>query len=159
MQASIKHDTLQFERTFQCPLQTLWNAFESAEARARWGVPSPDAIIIYDKEDFRVGGRDLLRCGGKDDPRFRVEVTYLDILPSRRIIHSEQVSDEDGLLSCALHTIELAEAPDGIRLSITVQIASIGNADMAGGVRQGMAAALDNLAADLTRARRAATRH
>jgi len=141
-----RHDTLAFERAFDCPPALLWDAFADPAARARWGAPSPDAVILYDATDFRVGGRDLSRCGARGDPRFHVEAIYLDIQPGARIVHSERVSEGATPLSAALHTVEIFAKGERSALRLTVQLASFGGADMAGGVRQGMSAALDNLA-------------
>ena len=140
------HETLIFERSFECSVPILWNAFADAEARARWGVPSPTAVIHYNETDFRIGGRDVSRCGSRDDPRYLVEAIYLDIKPSQRIVYSEAVKDGDISLSGSLHTVEMFQ--DGARtsLKITIQVASYDDAGMVQGVRQGMSAALDNLA-------------
>ncbi len=149
MQLSV-HETLVFERDLPCPLDQLWRAFESPEARARWGRPSPSAIIIYEAADFRIGGRDLLRCGSIEDPRFDVEAIYLDIRPNQRIIYAERVSEGDALLSGALHTVEMEAAPTGSKLRLTVQIAALDGADMVQGVSHGMTAALQNLTDELS---------
>jgi uncharacterized protein YndB with AHSA1/START domain len=51
------------------------------------------------EEDFRVGGRDVARCGAKDDPRFRVESRYVDIVPGQRIITTETIHENTKLLA------------------------------------------------------------
>ncbi|UVC07399.1 SRPBCC family protein [Rhizobium sp. TH2] len=143
------HDTIVFERCFVAPLPMLYKAFMDPVARCRWGAPSPTAVIIYDQEDFRVGGRDLSRCGSKDDPRFHVEATYLDIVPESRIVYSEAVTEGGKRLSAALHTIEMKSTDGQSSLRITVQIAAFDGAAMADGVRHGFRAALDNLTREL----------
>jgi uncharacterized protein YndB with AHSA1/START domain len=143
------HDTIVFERSFACPPGMLYDAFADPVARARWGAPSPTAVIIYDETDFRVGGRDKSRCGSKADPRFHVEVRYLHIVPMERIVYSETVSESGTTLSAALQTIEISNTRGGSALKVTVQIASFGDAGMADGVRFGFNAALDNLAREL----------
>ncbi len=145
------HDTLVFERRFACTLGALYQAFADPVARARWGVPSPTAVIIFDEADFSVGGRDRSRCGPRENPHFNVDAVYLDIRPGARIVYAERVADGDTPLSGALHTLEFAADGDGAVLRATVQIAAYGGADMAQGVRQGFGAALDNLAAELER--------
>jgi uncharacterized protein YndB with AHSA1/START domain len=143
------HDTIVFERSFACPVAMLYDAFADPTARARWGVPSPTAVIIYDKEEFRIGGTDLSRCGGKNDPRFHVEATYLDIVPGSRIVYSEVVTEGGRRLSAGLQTIEMKEAAGRSVLKVTIQIAAFDGADMADGVRHGFGAALNNLAREL----------
>lgn len=143
------HETLVFERIYACSPATLFRAFADPQARARWGRPAPDAVIIYDAADFRVGGRDISRCGAADDPRFDVEAVYLDIQPDRRIVYAESVSEGWSRLSAALHTVEIAAANEGAALRLTVQLASFAGADMAAGVRHGFGVALENLAGEV----------
>ncbi|MDP3855190.1 SRPBCC family protein [Phenylobacterium sp.] len=143
------HETLIFERPFACSPEILYGAFADPVARARWGLPSPTATIIYDEADFRVGGRDRSRCGAKSDPRFLVDVTYLDIVPNHRIVYSEKVMDGDRALSAALHTIEISPRAAAALLKVTVQLAAFEGEDMAQGVRFGFNAALDNLAREI----------
>ena len=139
------HETLVFERDFGCPVEILYEAFADPIARARWGLPSPMATIIYDKADFRVGGRDVSRCGAKDDPRFLVEAVYLNIGANQRVVYSEKVDDGDRATSAALHTIEMSRDGSNARLKVTVQLAAFDGEDAAAGVRFGFNAALDNL--------------
>jgi len=143
------HHTIVFERSFACPVAMLYQAFVDPVARARWGVPSPTAVIIYEAADFRIGGTDRSRCGTNFHPRFLVEVTYLDIVPESRIVHTETVSTDGKRLSAALETIEMAADGNRSKLKVTMQIAAFDGADMADGVRQGFGAALDNLAREL----------
>jgi len=143
------HDTIVFDRSFSCPLTVLYEAFADPAARARWGIPGPGAVIIYDREDFRVGGIDHSRCGSKDDPRYHVEATYLDIVPESRIVYSETVVEGGRRLSAALQTIEMSSKNGRSHLKVTVQIAAFDGADMASGVRHGFGAALENLAREL----------
>lgn len=148
-EAAIAHETLVFEQTFACTPQVLFGAFADPAARARWGRPSATAVIIYDQTDFRVGGRDRSRCGAQDDPRFNVEVTYLDILPGRRIVYAETVADGAMPLSASLNTVEIAPEGANAKLKVTVQLAALSGEDMAAGVRFGFNAALANLAREV----------
>jgi uncharacterized protein YndB with AHSA1/START domain len=143
------HETLVFERAFACPAETLYAAFADPVARMRWGLPSPTATLIYDETDFRVGGRDRSRCGARNDPRFHVDAVYLDIVPNRRIVHSEKVADGERPLSGALHTIEFSHDGAKTHLRVTVQLTSFDGEDMAQGVRFGFGAALDNLSREI----------
>jgi uncharacterized protein YndB with AHSA1/START domain len=69
-------------------------------------------------------------------------------LPSNRArtVNTEVISQEGTLLSAALVTAEIAPAPGGSTLRVTVQLAALGR-DMAGDYRQGFAAGLASLAA------------
>jgi uncharacterized protein YndB with AHSA1/START domain len=146
------HATIVIERTFDAPTQRVFAALSDPVARARWSAPSDTAVIIYDEADFRVGGRDIFRCGAKNDPRYRGETHYRNIVPNRRIVSTETVDELDTRLSVALTTVELE--PDGelTKLKLTVQLAALGDPRMIDGTRTGYAGALDNLARFLDRA-------
>ena len=44
---------------------------------------------FYDEADFRIGGKDVFRCGPQGDPKFRGETRYLLIVPNVRVVSSE----------------------------------------------------------------------
>jgi uncharacterized protein YndB with AHSA1/START domain len=67
------HGTIVVEHTMNVPAASAYSAFANVKEREAWAPPSDTAIFIYDETDFRVGGRDVARCGAKSDPRFRVE--------------------------------------------------------------------------------------
>jgi uncharacterized protein YndB with AHSA1/START domain len=147
----VNHDTIVLERTYDAPPARVFAAFASPEARMRWGAPSPSAGLVYDKADFRVGGVDLSRCGPRGHLIYSVETRYLDIVPQRRIISTEVVSEGANLLCFALITVEFAPAGDGTRLILTDQVAAFGGRSMIEGHRAGHTAALGNLVAELQR--------
>src|SRR5262249_29472329 len=82
---SVVHETSVMERTYKAAPARVFGAWESVEARLRWSKPYAHTGLIYDAHDFRVGGKDVARCGPLDDMRFRAEVHYLDIVPAKRI--------------------------------------------------------------------------
>jgi uncharacterized protein YndB with AHSA1/START domain len=148
-QSSTVHATIFLERTYDAAPARVFAAWESADARSRWGPPDADTEVIFLETDFRVGGRDRSRCGQKGNATFVVEGRYLDIVADRRIVFSETVEHEGARLSASLITVEIR--PEGVRttLSLTVQIAAFDGSGMAEGAEAGWGPALDNLAAEL----------
>lgn len=53
-------------------------------------------------KDFRIGGRDVFRCGSMDDPQFRGATTSCHIIPNRRIVSTEviEIKSTPILISC-----------------------------------------------------------
>lgn len=151
---AVVHDTIVLEQDFGAAPEQVWAAFESAESRSRWGVPSAAVMLEFIEADFRVGGRDLARCGPKADPRYRVETRYLDLVPPQRLVFSETVDDGARRLSAALITVELRPIATGTALRFTSQVVAFDGADIASGVRLGYQAAFGNLAAELAMAAR-----
>jgi uncharacterized protein YndB with AHSA1/START domain len=146
------HATIVIERTFDAPARLVFAALSDPISRARWSAPSDTAVMIYDEADFRVGGRDLFRCGAKNDPRYRGETHYRDIVPNRRIISTETVDELGTRLSMALTTVELEPDGERTKLKLTVQLAALDDPRMIDGTKAGYAGALANLARFLERA-------
>ncbi len=141
-------ETIVMERAYRASPARVFSAWGDVEARKRWGRPSPDVIIVYDKADFRVGGLDDSRCGTPDDLRFRAVVRYLEITPDRRIIFAEHVTEAGVARAASLITVDFTPDGAGTRLTLTLQVSSIDGPEMLQGYRQGWEPALDNLAAE-----------
>jgi uncharacterized protein YndB with AHSA1/START domain len=75
MNEKLQHTTIILESSYRAPVERVFSEFADPVARARWSPTSND-VLIYDQTDVRVGGRDLFRCGPKDDPKFRGETLY-----------------------------------------------------------------------------------
>ena len=132
-------------------LQVLIALSRTQREREAWAAPSETAIFIYDETDFRVGGRDVARCGAKSDPRFRVETRYVDIVPMQRIVSTETIYEADKLLAANIATVEFL--PDGqrTRIKVTVQVTSFVGKGMIDNTQAGHAGSLSNMAQYLER--------
>jgi uncharacterized protein YndB with AHSA1/START domain len=142
-----KHATLVFERFCAANVARVFAALADPVERAGWGTPSETAALIYDATDFRVGGRDLFRCGSKDNPQYRGITTYYDIVPDLRIISSEVVEVQGRTVLISLLTMTLEPEGPGTKIKLTAQVVSLGGDDMIEGAKFGNNAALDNLVA------------
>ena len=147
----VNHDTIILERTYEAKPARLFEAFASPQARMRWNVPSANVDLVYDEADFRIDGLDIGRYGPRGNLVYRVETRYRDIVPQKRIVLTEVVSQGGNALCFALITVEFLPADIGTRLILTDQVASFGGRSMIEGHKAGHAGALDNLAAELRR--------
>ena len=148
-QSRTTHAPLVIERSFDASPARVFNAFADPAARMRWGVPSAKVELVYLEAGFRVGGRDVSRCGPAGSLMFDVELSYLDIVPEQRIVSVETVSQDATRLSVSLITVELQPSGKGTRLVLTDQIVALDGSDMVAGSRAGFNAVLDNLAGEL----------
>jgi uncharacterized protein YndB with AHSA1/START domain len=144
---ALKHATLVFERTCAAPVARVFAAFANPVERASWGTPSENAILVYDQADFRVGGRDIFRCGSKENPEYRGITTYYDVVPNQRIISSETMEMGDAKLLIRMSTTVLEPANTRTKITVTVQLISLAGDDMLEGAETGYSASLDNLIA------------
>jgi uncharacterized protein YndB with AHSA1/START domain len=147
----VVHGTVVVERTIAVPVTRVYGAFADAKEREAWGAPSDTAIFVYDEIDFRVGGRDVARCGAKDDPRFRVETRYIDIVPTQRVVSTETIHEIDNLLAVNITTIEFVPEGQRTRLKVTVQVTSFVGNGMIDNTKAGHTGSLSNMAQYLER--------
>lgn len=143
------HGTIVAERVLKVPVARAYAAFADAKERSSWAAPSDTAVFIYDETDFRVGGRDVARCGAKADPRIRVESLYVDIIPEARIITMETINEQTRPLATNLTTIEFLSEGDATRMKVTVQIISFVGEGMISNTKFGHEGSLANMAAHL----------
>ena len=144
-----QHATITLERTYRAPLERVFSEFADPVARARWSAPSND-VLIYDQTEFRAGGRDLFRCGPKNDPKFRGETFYHLIVPNRRVVSSETLDVDGQRLAVSLNTLDFEPAGEGTNLKVTVQMVSLVGAGMIEGYESGNKSALENLGRHLS---------
>jgi uncharacterized protein YndB with AHSA1/START domain len=140
------HGTVVVERTINLPAARVFAAYADAKERARWAAPSDTAVFIYEETDFQVGGRDVARCGAKDDPQFRVESRYVDIAPGQRIVTADTVHENTRLLSANITTVEFSDGSEGTHVKITVQVTSFAGDGMIENTRAGNTGSLANMA-------------
>jgi uncharacterized protein YndB with AHSA1/START domain len=145
-ETAIDHGTVTVERTINLPAARVFAAYADAKERARLAAPSDTAVFIYEETDFRVGGRDVARCGAKDDPRFRVESRYVDIAPGQRIVTADTVHENTQLLSANITTVEFSDGSEGTHVKITVQVTSFVGDGMIENTRAGNTGSLANMA-------------
>jgi len=138
------HVTFTLARSYAAPLELVFSEFADPVARARWSAPSED-VLIYDESDFRVGGRDVFRCGPKSDPKFRGETRYLLIVPNTRVVYSETVDTDGQRLAASLTTFEFEPVESATNVTVTVQMVSFVGPGMIEGYESGNRSALENL--------------
>jgi len=88
----VLHETIVIERTYDAAIARVFAAFADPVMRAKWGAPSDTAVIIYDKANFAIGGRDVFRCGAKSDPTYHGETHYLHIVPEATSCHPRRLT-------------------------------------------------------------------
>jgi uncharacterized protein YndB with AHSA1/START domain len=148
---STDHGTVVVERTLNIAVSRAYGAFADANQRVRWGAPSDSAVFSYDATDFRVGGRDLARCGAREDPRFRVEARYVDIVDERRVVWTEAIHQIDKRLAVNITTVEFQPDGPGTGVTVTVQVTSFVGAGMIHNTKAGHECCLADMAHHLER--------
>ena len=144
-----RHETLRFERRFDCPPERLFAAYADPRRREAWSAPGPDAEVRIEASDLRTGGAETARCGRRGDLGWTLRTAYHLVEPDRTITFTEVLSEGERILTVALVTFDIAEDGAGCRLRLTDQVTSLVGQDGVAGHRAGYEAALANLAGAL----------
>ena len=113
-------------------------------ARAVWAAPTPDVTVEFLEGDTRVGGREVSLCKADDHKDIRCEVNWLHLETAKSSVNSEVVSCEGIAHSAALVTADFSSDGEASTMTVTVQLASLGE-NMEAGYRTGYDAGLTNL--------------
>lgn len=143
---TLDHGTVIVERTINVPAARAYAAYADAVERLSWAAHSDTAVFIYEETDFRVGGRDVARCGPKTRPTIRVEERYVDIVPGQLVVSSGTIHDDGKLLAATITTLEFLPDGKSARLKVTVQVTSFAGAEMIENTKAGNAGSLANMA-------------
>lgn len=145
-QASTHHGTVVVEHSIDAPVSRVYAALANSKERQSFGAPSDGAAFYYEEADFRVGGRDVARCGAKADPRFTVESRYVDITPESRIVWTETIREANQTLAANVTTLELSPDDHRTRIKITVQVTSFVGESMIENTKAGHIGSMANMA-------------
>jgi uncharacterized protein YndB with AHSA1/START domain len=137
--------TLTLERRIACTPERLFALMTDREARQAWSAPSPDTVIVIDHFDMRPGGREIARCGPRENPEFHT-VTDFHVVEPSRIVATEVLDVGGTMLSVSLCTSDMAAEDGGSLLTVTLQIASLTGPELFDDYATGWGAALDSLA-------------
>lgn len=146
MSMDVRHETLRLAAEVPAPVAEVWAAFADPLRRVEWSIPAGERAV-YDRAEFRVGGRDEYRCGppGELDVDGRVEYAVID--SESLVTYAEVVSSEGAPLAASLVTWRFAEADARTRVEVTSQVTSFVGEGMIDGHRKGHALALEQLVA------------
>lgn len=150
-------DAVVLERTFDAPIDLVWQAWTEGEHFAQWYGPEGFTIPVAEMDATPGGRRHVCMASPDGSMKMWFVGEYKVVEPTTRLVYTEAMSDEDGnLLSPAAMgmpgdepmitevTVELTA--DGDRTNVVMTHAGI-PADSPGA--QGWAMALDKLAAKL----------
>lgn len=88
--------TMVITRTFDAPLQRVWEAWTTQELLEKWWAPAPWKAVTKDF-DFREGGRWLYAMTGPDGEKHWSLEKYLTIDPKTSFTADDFFCDEEGI--------------------------------------------------------------
>jgi len=145
------HRTTTLEQTYDASPARVFHAWADPDIRRVWGSPSDEVEIRNDAADFRVGGEDIQSCLVGGEAVATVVGRYHDIVPDKRIVYTEIISDPAALMGMSLVSAEFIAQGRGTRLVLTLQTVAVDGSDLLEGVEAGWSSALDRLGAQFAR--------
>ena len=107
-------------RNIRTSADRLWHLMTDPQARTAWGAPSDDDVLDLVSHDLREGGRDLHRCGPKEDPAYSVETIWYRLDAPTLACFSETVDAGGARIASSLITYALQA--DGTATTLTVDV-------------------------------------
>ena len=89
-------DAVVIERTFEAPVDLVWQMWTDAEHFKQWYGPKGFTVPVADI-DLRVGGKRLV-CMASPDGSMKMWTTgeYTEIVLNERLVYTESPADENG---------------------------------------------------------------
>lgn len=112
----IEHAHFTIERRYDASPATVFAAWSSAEAKARWFMGPEDWENEPLELDFRVGGRERSVGGPKGGPVSTYNAVYWDIVENRRIVYTYEMLMDGRRISVTLATVDFRPDGEGTRL-------------------------------------------
>lgn len=146
----VVHGTFRLERLFETPVERVWAALTTPEAKAGWFSGPPDRWELLERRmDVRPGGEEVLVGRWEGGVISRFEARYFDVAPPTRLVFAYAMMLGEKKVSVSLATWELARETEATRLTLTEQGAFLDGYDDAGARETGSGFLLDALAASL----------
>ena len=104
MDAKAKERVLTITRTFDAPVELVWQCWTQKQHLDQWSCPT-GFTIPRSEADFRVGGKYHLVMRGPDGKDLGLGGEYREIVPNKKLVMTH-VWDEDGVESVVTITFE-----------------------------------------------------
>ena len=89
-------DAVVIERTFDAPVELIWQMWTESEHFKSWYGPKGFTVPVAEM-DVRVGGKRLI-CMASPDGSMKMWFTgeYREVVPNERLVYTDSMADEQG---------------------------------------------------------------
>jgi uncharacterized protein YndB with AHSA1/START domain len=128
------HNTFVLERNYPVTPDRVFSAFADPSKKRRWFLEGRAHDVEHYEMDFRAGGKECSRIRFKEGApvagmQCTNQISYVDIVPNRRIVFTSTMSLGEHCISASLATFELLPAQAGTDLIFTHQCVFFEGAD------------------------------
>ena len=143
---SIKHATFTLERSYPASPARVFAAWSDPSAKARW-FAGPNG---EHEQDFRVGGKEIIRGRHGEGPLLTFETHYDDIVPEQRIVFTSTMTADKTLTTVSITTVEFVADGEGTKLVLAQQGTYLDGHEEPNWREQGTSSQLDALGVELS---------
>lgn len=143
----VTHSTFTLERRYSAPVDRVFEAWSTPEARRRWMAQGAEH-----SQDFVVGGLEIAKGVDGEGHALTYQARYAEIVPQQRILTTSTMHAEDQLSTVSVTSVEFrAEGADTL-LVLTEHGMYLPGQERPEWREQGTAQQLDTLAAEFAAA-------
>lgn len=142
----ITHDTFTLERTYDCSIEHLYEAWADPAIKAKWFAGPEGWTELERKTDFRVGGVEISHGRHVSNFESKFVSTYHQIVPNDRIVFVYDMFVNGAMLSVTLATAEFVKSGRSAKLRYTEQSIYFDAPDGPAGRKQGTEQLFDQIA-------------
>jgi uncharacterized protein YndB with AHSA1/START domain len=113
--------TFTIERHFAHDPSLVFSAWTTAEAKSKWFAGGSEVKSEHRELEFRIGGREQLRCIWKSGVVSHFDSRYFDIVQDQRIVYAYDMYVDQKKLSVSLSTVEFIPSNQGCLMKYTEQ--------------------------------------
>ena len=139
----VTHSTFTLERTYAAPVERVFAAWATPEARGRWMAQGAEHT-----QDFVVGGLETVSAPDATGRQLIYQARYVDIVPDERILTTSTLHTEDRLSTVSTTSVEFHAEDGGTRLVMTEHGIYLPGQEQPEWRQNGTAQQLDALAAE-----------
>jgi uncharacterized protein YndB with AHSA1/START domain len=121
MSTHTHHHTFSIDRTYNHPPKRVYEAFATAEGKAKWFVGPAGWKAAERTFDFRKGGQERVRGIFPDGSVSDFRCTYYEVVSNERVVYVYDMHKDTTWLSTSLATIEFHRTAAGTRIVFTEQ--------------------------------------
>lgn len=96
--STISKDAVVVERTFDAPIELIWQLWTQPDLFKTWYGPNGFSIPVAEM-DVRVGGKHLF-CMERQTPNGSMKMwstgEYTEVVPNQRLVYTDSIADEHG---------------------------------------------------------------
>jgi uncharacterized protein YndB with AHSA1/START domain len=143
----VTHSTFTLERRYPVPVQRVFEAWATPEARKRWMAQGAEH-----SQNFVVGGLETAKGLDGEGRALTYEARYDDIVTNERILTTSTLHAGDQLSTVSVTSVEFRADGAGTRVVVTEHGMYLPGQEQPEWREQGTAQQLDTLAAEFTAA-------